>query len=87
MNFKELAELLGVTLEVKYYHDQRRFTAKLQDVEIMDSVFLTSAYGDGNTPEEAISYYVDRIKGTRIVIGGYTDKRREFQIPKSLTVE
>lgn len=64
-----------------------RFYASFEDVEISRGVTLTSTFGDGASPEEAVRNYARRIAGGRLVVGAGTPQREEFDAPNEFTEE
>ena len=58
-----------------------RYLAEFKNVEVRDGSMLWGAYGNGNTPEEAIKDYAAKILGKYLVFGAYSNNRREFATP------
>jgi hypothetical protein len=50
--------------------------------EIKDGSFLVSDFGVGNTFEEALKNYANKISGKTLVFDAYTDHRREVFVWK-----
>jgi len=63
-------------------NDPSRFYAYFDDTEVKDRGCLVGAYGNGATPEEAISEYADSISLKTLVKGAYTKDRREIIVPR-----
>ena len=87
MTIDELGDIIQADLVIRRYTGQNnRYCARFDDVEVKEGACLVGAHGNGRTPENAIQEYVDRIKGTTVVINA-RDKvyRREFNIPETLT--
>lgn len=87
MTITEYADSLNVDIEIIYYHNQNRYSAAFKGAEISDSGCLIGAYGNGSTPNDALKDYVDRIKGKSIVFNAYSDRRRTYEVPQSLSVK
>lgn len=58
-----------------------RYTAQFKRAEVKLDLFLTSFYGEGMTPEEAINKYASNIRGRVLVIDAYRETRRKIQVP------
>lgn len=86
MTLEDYMDAINVGLVVRRYANQsNRWMAEFEDCEIMEDGCLRSGYGDGHSASEAISAYIDNIRGRRIVInatGGV--RRREFDVPRSI---
>jgi hypothetical protein len=87
MKLTEYCDALNLELKVVYYPNQKdRWSASLP-VEVKDGGFLTSTFGNGTSPFEAIDAYIKKIKGKTIVFGAYTNERREYVVPSNLTLD
>lgn len=88
MNIRELSDITQSNIVATRYHSQgSRWSAKLEGAEIKDKSMLVGAYGDGDSPAEAIADYADQIRGKTLVFGSYTDNRKEFCVPNTLERE
>jgi hypothetical protein len=88
MKLQEYCDVLGVQLNLTYYPNQKgRWTAQMEHSEVKTGNFLSSQYGEGKTPEEAMKDYARNIRGQHLVIGAYSDDRKEFIVPETLGVE
>lgn len=58
-----------------------RFIASFKHAEVKGDGVLSSMYGDGDTPEVAITNYAQQIRGETLVINAYTQQRREVRCP------
>lgn len=89
MTIEELADILGVNLVIRRYANQNnRYTAEFERTEIKiqkESVFFYGEHGTGKTPQEAISDYAKKIRGKWLVINAYSNNRKEFGVPRTLT--
>ena len=82
MNILEYADVINCNIIITYCHNQKsRFSADFESAEIKGNSVLIGEYGNGNTPNEAINNYLDKIKGKTIVLQAGTDYRREFLVP------
>ena len=61
-----------------------RWLARVNGAEVMSRGMLHSTYGEGYIAPVAIKDYVEKIVGQRIVVGAYTPKRRELEVPQTL---
>jgi hypothetical protein len=81
---EDFAKANGLTMVVKERSpksEHPRYCAQFEDVEIKDGVMLTSAYGNGETEEEAIEAYSKDISGETIVLKAYKKGRLELVVP------
>lgn len=87
MHLNDLAYITESEVEVVYYHSRRRFSARLKGAEVIEGEghILASTSGSGTTPEMAQRDYAKQIRGKRIVFGGYSGPRREYNVPQSLS--
>lgn len=86
MNILEYCDVLNLELEIRYYANQdTRFCANIKNAETKDGRCLVSNHGNGGTPELAVSDYIQQIKGKTLVAGAFSDSRREYLVPESLT--
>lgn len=60
----------------------KRYVAHFRRAEIKDGPMLVSAYGEGDTEQEAIQHYVDRISHTTLVVDAMANCRREIRVPR-----
>lgn len=61
-----------------------RYYAEFEHAEVKIGSCLHGYYGNGWTPEEAISDYVDRIQGHTLVINATSKDRKEIFVPTKL---
>jgi hypothetical protein len=84
MNIEEYADAINVNIEVLRVRNRvPRWMASFEYTYEIDGIFERGAYGDGDTPEEAINNYVAEIRGKRLRIGSRAE-RREFTVPMEL---
>ena len=91
MTIGELSDIIGCDLIIKRHANQNgRYTAEFERTEVKnykESSVMVRFYGNGGTPEEAVSDYVEKIRGKWLVINAMDEeKRREFGVPHTLTV-
>jgi len=66
-------------------NNQPRFYAEFEHAEVKLGRCLQGYYGNGGSPAEAISDYIDRIQGHLLVVNATdADKRREIRVPSKL---
>ena len=88
MTIKELAVIAGYPLRVSYMNQLNRWHCNIERAEVMRDGFLSSQYGIGNTPEEAIQSYCEKLRGQTIAIDAYKKAlRKEIPIPQTLSYE
>lgn len=90
MNIEAYCDVLNLELRICRYPNQgNRYTASFEDCETKDnvgSIALESTYGNGKTAHEAITNYVEKIRGRLLVVNAMSkDNRREYVVPKELT--
>lgn len=71
----------------RFPNQNGRWLAEIENGEIKEPGVLVGKFGTGQTPEEAIEDYVQKIKGQTLVVNATTKYRKEFQIPQSLFYE
>lgn len=88
MTIDELGDIINADLEVRRYANQNnRWMAHFEHTETKDNehdIFLTGTHGNGNSPENAILNYIEKIKGKFLVIDAMKKSRREFGVPNTL---
>jgi len=82
INFYDYLDMIDCSLEVHRYANQNeRWTAQIENCEVKEGVILMGVYGNADSPTKAISDYVKKIRGKRIVINaGSPEHRREFNM-------
>lgn len=63
-------------------HGLCRYVAMFQGAEVASGGLLRGEYGEGNTEEEAIRNYAEVISHERLIVGAFTDARREIDVPR-----
>jgi hypothetical protein len=58
----------------------KRFTAEFDHVEVKDGPILSSEYGNGKTPDDAIKDYAKKISMKKIVVNAMGKNRREIDV-------
>lgn len=84
------AEKHGLEMEVRERGADRlswtkRFSAKFKGVEVIGNHVLSSEFGGGDTPEEAIQAYAQSISEKLITPDGVSSNRREIKCPRFIT--
>lgn len=94
MTIYEFSEMVDQNLVIEFRAVRRDPTtgepipyyAQLANSDIKDDIFLRHTFGNGRSPQEAISNYVRKIKGQTIVFYGHNkEMRKEYRVPESLT--
>jgi hypothetical protein len=88
MKLEDFAEKYGLIMEIREraqcgYWD--RYYACFKDAEVMENGCLASYFGNGETPEAAMSSYAKRISGTQLAIGAYKSYRMNIDVPRLTT--
>jgi hypothetical protein len=76
----EIEDMLGRELVVKQIKENL-FYAGFEEVEVKAGETLVTKISNNMTADAAIRDYLDYIQGKTIVIGAYTDERKEYNIP------
>ena len=79
--FAERHNLKMIVKERSHIESPTRFYAYFDGAEFKDKSFLISMYGNGSNEQEAIYNYAREISGKLMVIGAYTDNRKEILVP------
>lgn len=86
MDITEYADVIGRELEIRYYPSQNhRFSAQFNGAEVKGDGVLSSSFGDGKTPDEALINYLAEIRGRTIVFNASRPNRAEFIVPETVT--
>jgi hypothetical protein len=70
----------------RYANLTGRWTAKFDHCEVKKGHILSTEFGGGVTPEEAMADYCKQIVGKRIVFNAGSVHRIEFDVPTQLEV-
>jgi len=88
MTIEQFADAHNLVMEVNERRrpegDPSRYYAHFEHCEVGGDGFLRGAYGNGATPEDAITEYAAAISLKRLVVGAYTPERREIDVPRLL---
>ncbi len=89
MNIYEFADVVGAEIEWLRYNNQgNRHIAHFRNCDIKEGAMLVGAYGDSDSPENALHEYVKRIAGATIVFNaGSSEYRQTFNVPKNLSLK
>jgi len=86
MPIEDFADMHGLVMEINERRNAaanrlHRYYANFQHTEVKDGGFLCSAFGNGNTPDEAVADYAREISEKRLVLNAYTPDRKEIDAP------
>jgi len=88
MKVTEYCDACNLQLIVTYYPNQRgRWSAdfdRCETKENFESSALTGTHGNGNSPSEAITDYVRKIRGKILVRDAMRETRHEYVVPDHL---
>jgi hypothetical protein len=83
---EEFAERYNFTMVIRERRNAKgtpeRYYACFLDAEVKEGRFLSGAYGNGATPEEAIKNYAARISEQTLVFHAWTDRRMQMEVPR-----
>ena len=84
MTIEEFAENNNLIMEVHERDNPKlpRCYAHFKHSEIKDGICLSGKFGDGETEQEAIRNYAKEISGQMLVIGAFSNDRRNIQVPR-----
>ncbi len=92
MNIEELGDIIKTDLIIRRYANQNnRYMCQFEHAETKvnerDSI-LTGTYGNGDSPEDAIYKYVDKIRGLFLVVNAMGDNvvMKTYSTPSSRNV-
>ena len=80
MTIEELGDIMNEGLVIRQRannEDLEKYYCSFEGAEVKEAIGLIGAFGDGDTPNEAIADYVARIQGKVLVLGAHRDERRE----------
>ena len=91
-SLEEFADKHGLVMQVfersaSISTPAQRYYARFEDTEVMWKGMLRGVYGEGPNPDAAIKDYGFRIRGSRIAVNAYSDKRQEVDVPNDLTYD
>ena len=86
MNLETFADVIGAELRIYRIPGRTpRWYATFESCEIKNGSILRSAFGNGDTPLEAIENYTSEIRGQRLVFRAMVPgERREYNAPDDL---
>ena len=86
MNIYEFADIIDAQLEIRRYPNQNnRYIAQFSNCMVSEPAILVGLYGNAKSGKGAITDYVNKIKGQKIVFNSHTPQRKEFIVPSTLT--
>lgn len=86
MDIKELSNVLGKPIVVRYQPNLGQFQAMFEHCEVKKGGLLHSEYGSGASYYAAVNDYCRRIVGQRIVFNAASPAyRQEYNVPKTLS--
>jgi hypothetical protein len=89
MNIKELASICGKDIVIRQHAGQfNRWTAQIERTETKEKecdAFLVGAYGDSDSPQNALADYCEKISNKFFVINANSDTEMRFQLGKITT--
>ena len=68
------------------WHPVFRFYAQFDGASVKNGPMLTGAHGNGETIDDAIEEYMREISGQTLILGAYTDSRKEIKVPSLTSV-
>lgn len=84
IKIEQVAVLIQEKIIISYISDFEIWNCKFEKADVASGGLLISEYGSGKTPEGALSSYVSKIKGKKLVFRAMKDDRKEFTMPKDL---
>ena len=91
MTIEEFGDIINCDLVIRRYSNQNnRYMCQFEHSETKESehsAILEGTYGNGYSISNAISDYVERIRGRFIVLNAYDkEKRKVYGVPETLTI-
>jgi len=87
MTLFQFADSIQTELRITYHPGQEgRFTAYFYGAEVKSDPtgFLYSVYGEGKSPNDALTNYAGKIQGKTLVFDATNEDRREVKVPGTL---
>lgn len=86
MQFEDWLDTLNLRLVVTRYPQQNnRWSADIDGAEVKQNGTLLGERGNGNNPQQAITDYLNKIKGKTIVINAMDrDRRKEYFVVETV---
>lgn len=85
MNIYDYADALNLEIKLLRYPCQsNRWTARFDGTETkrdLNDGCLTSTYGNGESPQQALFDYAQKITGKILVVGAMSETRRQYNVP------
>jgi hypothetical protein len=91
LNLIETKEILDLEKEIGFeleanerpvWSDKCKFYVSFKEGESMEGGALISYSGNGNTVDEALRHFCEKISCRRIAFNSFTPERKEIQMPK-----
>jgi hypothetical protein len=84
MTIEEFAENNNLIMEIHERNDPKlpKHYAHFKLSDIKEGSCLIGKFGDGETEQEAIRNYAKEISGQLLVIGAFSNNRRNIQVPR-----
>jgi hypothetical protein len=60
----------------------KRYYAMFENCDVMDCGTLVGVHGNGNTIDEALKDYCEKVSNCRVAFNAHTDKRKEELLPR-----
>ena len=72
----------SMQMYMQIHGEAHRYYASIDNAEVDGDGVLIGAIGNGNTPDDAIKYYCERISHKKIIINAFSkDSRNEIWVP------
>lgn len=86
MNIYEFADICNLNLVIKRrtnWHDPKStWFSHFEYVDVKNGIMLTSTFGNGPTPQDAVADYCRVLQGKEIVLHAHVPEyRKEFTFP------
>ena len=88
MTLQELSELTKSQIVLRNRTDPTlpRWYGGIEHAEAKDGDILSSTYGNGDTPSEALENHVAHLRGKLLILHSMGPDRAEFNVPESLVL-
>ena len=86
MPVEDFADTHGLVMEINERRNAAetglpRYYAHFEHVNVKEGCCLSSTFGNGNTPDEAIANYAKELSEKRLVVNAYKPDRKEIDAP------
>lgn len=83
----EIVERTRTDLHHSFDFGANRFYANFKNTETKEGACLCGTHGNGGTEAQAMADYAKLISGKLLVVGAFTESRREIYVPELTAID